>query len=297
MSRIRRGVKKGPGFALCYTGGVSEPAHVARVLRGPIRGVYATHTLSGQHFGRHWHDAYSFGVLEEGAQRWRSGRGQVAAFAGEVMTANPGEAHDGRPLGGPTRRWRILSVDADALASLIESGGVPAELSRPVIDDPTLFQILRRLFHRIEHWNARGGNRTAEALACEESLVEAAALLMARHGTARLRIDAASQDLRRVRDRLADAPAAPPSLAEMAAMTGLSRYQLLRRFEKAYGMPPHAWLLSRRAESALRLIGSGHALADAAAASGFADQSHMTRIFVRHYGFTPGAWLKAARMQ
>jgi AraC-like DNA-binding protein len=34
-------------------------------------------------------------------------------------------------------------------------------------------------------------------------------------------------------------------------------------------------------------------LAHAAAAAGFADQSHMTRIFTRQFGFTPGAWQQA----
>jgi AraC-like DNA-binding protein len=28
--------------------------------------------------------------------------------------------------------------------------------------------------------------------------------------------------------------------------------------------------------------------------SGFADQSHMTRIFVRHFGFTPGEYAAAS---
>jgi AraC-like DNA-binding protein len=41
------------------------------------------------------------------------------------------------------------------------------------------------------------------------------------------------------------------------------------------------------------LIRRGTSLADTAAASGFADQSHMTRIFTRHFGFTPGAWQRA----
>lgn len=272
---------------------MGEPPHVARVLAGPLAGIYSTHTLSGQCFGRHWHDAYSFGVLEEGAQRWVSGRGSVDAFAGQVMTANPGEVHDGRPLGTPTRRWRILSVDTDVFSSLIEQSGAPAEVTRPAIDDPMLFHVLRRLFGRIEHWNARAENRAAETLACEESLVEAGVLLVTRHGTVRLRADTPSHDLRQLRDRLADEPLDPPSLAEMAAMTGLSRYQVLRRFEKTYGLPPHAWLLSRRAEYALRLIRAGQTLAEASAASGFADQSHMTRVFVLHYGFTPGAWRKA----
>lgn len=274
-----------------------EPSHVARVLRGPLRGIHSTHTLSGQHFGRHWHEAYGFGILEAGAQRSVSGRGRVDAFAGQVITANPGEVHDGAPLGGPTRRWRILSIDTDVLSAITGHGAAPAEIMRPVIDDPALFNVLQRLFRRMERWSARAGNRAAEALACEESLVAAAVQFMARHGTAHVCTDAPDHDLRRVRDRLADEPVEPPSLAEMAAMTGLSRYQVLRRFEKAYGLPPHAWLLSRRAEYALRLIRGGETLAGAAMSCGFADQSHMTRVFLRHHGFTPGVWRKAAVLQ
>lgn len=273
------------------------PSHVARVLAGPLRGIHSTHTLSGQHFGRHWHEAYGFGILEEGAQRSASGRGRVDAFAGQVITANPGEVHDGAPLGGLTRQWRILSIDTDVFSSIIERCDAPAEIVRPVIDDPNLFKLLRRLFQRIESWSARGGNRSAEALACEESLAAATVLLMARHGTARVRTAVPDRDLRRIRDRLADIPVDPPSLAEMAAMTGLSRYQVLRRFEKSYGLPPHAWVLSRRAEYALRLIRDGEPLAGAAMASGFADQSHMTRAFVRHHGFPPGVWRRAAALQ
>jgi len=33
-------------------------------------------------------------------------------------------------------------------------------------------------------------------------------------------------------------------------------------------------------------------LADAAAISGFADQSHMTRAFVQRFGVTPGAYAR-----
>lgn len=277
--------------------GMREPPHVARVLCGPLRGIHSTHILSGQHFGRHWHEAYGFGILEDGAQRSASGRGQVDAFAGQVITTNPGEVHDGSPLGGPTRCWRILSVDADVFSSLIGHSGTPAEITRPVIDDPALFHALQRLFRRLEGWHRRAGSGAPEALACEESLVETTVLLVARHGTVRLHTDTPRHELRRIRDRLADEPANPPSLAEMAAMTGLSRYQVLRRFQKAYGLPPHAWLLSRRAESALRLIRGGSTLTDAAMASGFADQSHMSRVFARHYGFTPGAWRKATVLQ
>src|SRR5438034_1256745 len=111
------------------------------------------------------------------------------------------------------------------------------------------------------------------------------------------RRDAPSRAVRQVRERLADDAGRVPSLADLARLTGLSRYQVLRRFERAYGLPPHAWLLRRRAERARVLIRDGCTLAAAAAATGFADQSHMTRVFARQFGFTPGAWRRAARVQ
>jgi AraC-like DNA-binding protein len=46
----------------------------------------------------------------------------------------------------------------------------------------------------------------------------------------------------------------------------------------------------RRLERARRLIAVDLPLADAAAATGFADQSHMTRQFKQAYGLAPGAW-------
>jgi AraC-like DNA-binding protein len=51
----------------------------------------------------------------------------------------------------------------------------------------------------------------------------------------------------------------------------------------------------RRLELARAAIASGAPLAAAAAGAGFADQSHMTRQFVRAYGLTPGRWARLAR--
>jgi AraC-like DNA-binding protein len=46
-------------------------------------------------------------------------------------------------------------------------------------------------------------------------------------------------------------------------------------------------MMQRRVAMARRLIARGLPLAEAAAACGFADQSHMTRLFVREYGVSP----------
>ena len=83
--------------------------HVACVVGTHLRGVYCTYTRSDRHFAKHWHDVYGFGVLDDGAQRSASGRGEVSAYAGNVISTNPGEVHDGRPLGRQARAWRIVA--------------------------------------------------------------------------------------------------------------------------------------------------------------------------------------------
>jgi AraC-like DNA-binding protein len=273
---------------------MTPPAlHRSLVFGSPWPGVYGSCIESGRHYGRHSHATFGLGLIEHGAQRSASGRGTVEAHAGDLITTNPGEVHDGHPLGGPARRWRIVYLDPCVIGSM---RGDPSavttapgiELTRPVIDDPALRAALRQLLRRLERWRAGQG----DALACEESLVRTCGQLLQRHGTA-LPERAAGGDVARVRERLAADLLSPPTLAELAALVGLSKYQLLRRFQKACGLPPHAWLMVQRAERARALIRQRTGIAAAAAACGFADQSHLTRVFVRQFGFTPGAWQRA----
>jgi AraC-like DNA-binding protein len=75
---------------------------------------------------------------------------------------------------------------------------------------------------------------------------------------------------------------------------GLSRFQVARRFQQAYGMPPSAYLRQVRLRDARRRLAGGEAIGTVAVASGFADQSHLTRWFRRSYGITPGVYQRGA---
>ncbi|MBH9346152.1 helix-turn-helix transcriptional regulator, partial [Pseudomonas aeruginosa] len=90
-------------------------------------------------------------------------------------------------------------------------------------------------------------------------------------------------------------PPPPLSLAELASIAGLSRYQVLRAFSRATGLTPYAYLLQRRLERARGLLGTDQPLADIALACGFADQSHLTRLFARLYGISPGRYARPRR--
>ena len=83
------------------------------------------------------------------------------------------------------------------------------------------------------------------------------------------------------------------SLAEPALACGLSPGYFARAFRRSVGMPPHRWLLLQRVLHAKSLLRDpARPLADIAAACGFADQSHFTRVFTSIVGASPGAWRK-----
>lgn len=264
---------------------MNATVHHARLRRGPIDGVHAEELCSNRSFGRHWHDGYGFGVMEAGGHRSASGRGTVEALPGHIVTSNPGEVHDGHPLEGMPRRWRMVHVSAVAMTKLVD--GEAREFTRPVFEDPALQADIARLFARWDDLEAEGS--TSAASAWEEALTLACGRLGAQHSHGRMEAIVPAH-LQRVHDCLLDQRGAPSQLDQLARLAGLSRFQLVRQFARWKGLPPFAWLQQQRLRDARRLIADGTPLADAAAACGFADQSHLHRQFVRTYGYTPGHW-------
>lgn len=267
--------------------------HRSSIVPTPLAGVYAVTTVSGRSFERHWHDTYGIGLLVAGGHVSASGRGVVEARAGQLLASNPGEVHDGRPLGGAgVRSWRMIHIEPEVLLATLsgptEGSGGDLALTSPAFDDPALSAAMRQLFGRLDEAGV-----PRHRLAFEEAFARACGLLARRHSTRTVR-DELDAPVHLARQCLADRLDDPPTLAELAEQAGLSRFQLVRRFSAAYGLSPYAWLLRHRTERARQLIQRGLPLAEAAAACGFADQGHMTRSFSRHFGFTPGALKKAA---
>lgn len=252
-----------------------------------MAGVEAVEAESGHSFPRHTHEQFGIGVISHGAQKSASGRGPVEAGAGDVITVNPGEVHDGIPIGNAGRSWHMLYLDPDladdAIGDISEGRTRVFEFCLPVINDQRPAALFRSLFHAMTE-NGNGADlRRQEALL---TLLAQAQGEMAHRPALPAPISAA-------RDLIDSDPVAPITLWDLARESGQSRFQLLRGFAKATGMTPHAYLMQRRVHLARRLIAKRTALAQAAAASGFADQSHMTRLFVRTYGITPGAYAAA----
>lgn len=255
------------------------------ILQTTVPGVTAVVASSRHSFAKHTHDEFGIGVIEHGAQKSLSGRGMVEAGAGNLITVNPGEVHDGMPIGDEGRTWSILyfrpELVAEAAADVF-ADDLQAEITHPVMADPLLANRFRGLFRILT-------SMPDADLAGESGLLELIAQVICERRTP----VAAVPDIRHARAMVDDDPAAGHTLADLAREARLSRFQLLRAFEKATGLTAHAYIVQRRIDLARRLIADGISLAEAATSSGFADQSHMTRVFVSKYGISPGRFASA----
>lgn len=260
------------------------------ISRCGVQGVQAVVADTTHTFGRHMHDQYGIGLIVRGAQKSLSGRGIVEAQAGDIITVNPGEVHDGTPLSESGRAWLMLYFDpaalADAIKDLTEGVSENAELSRPTIRDPVSATCFFPLFRAMT--DELGGHSEIEA---RENLLLLLARLMAIGDQKPVR--GTPRGISLARARIDDDPSSSLSLCELAQIGGISQFQLVRGFSKTTGLTPHAYLIQRRLQRVRNQIAAGMTLADAAQASGFADQSHMTRLFVRTYGLSPGLYAAA----
>lgn len=88
------------------------------------------------------------------------------------------------------------------------------------------------------------------------------------------------------------------TVRELATHCELSTSRFSSVFKRTTGVAPHRWLTLRRVERAKALLGDASlSLASIAHACGFADQSHLTHVFVATTGLPPGAWRRAGSQQ
>lgn len=100
-----------------------------------------------------------------------------------------------------------------------------------------------------------------------------------------------ARHLLRARD-LADARYFEPlGVDDMARTAGLSRAHFSREFRRAFGEPPHAYLLTRRLERAAALLRTtDNSVAEICLAVGLQSVGSFTTSFTRTYGKSPTAY-------
>jgi AraC-like DNA-binding protein len=83
----------------------------------------------------------------------------------------------------------------------------------------------------------------------------------------------------------------PLGVDDLAAAAGLSRAHFSREFRRAFGEPPHSYLLTRRLERAAALLRTtDRSVADICLSVGLKSVGSFTTSFTRTYGISPTSY-------
>jgi AraC-like ligand binding domain len=143
---------------------MAKRMHRVEQHRSRLRGIEALTLFSNHAFPRHSHDQFGIGIMTFGAQRSWSVIGQVESEVGDVIMVNPGEMHDGLPVDGLARGWRILYLNPTLVAR--EIAEEEANVVRPVARDPQLARDVDRLFSLVTGWMVLRRKRASRVASC-----------------------------------------------------------------------------------------------------------------------------------
>jgi AraC-like DNA-binding protein len=230
-------------------------------------------------------------MMQRGAARFTVDSTRQLASAGELFVLEPEAVHTGMAAVPEGWAYKVLYVDPVILCDWAErEGSAPRAARWVVFRDPSLRQALL---------DAHGALADEPpGLAVEEKVLRAIAG-MAPH--LRMQVSQRRRDraehaaVRRARRHLQEQWDQRVSLAELAGVAGLSRFELIRRFQREIGLTPHAFQRDLRIGHARRMLSDGEAAAVVAASCGFADQPRLTRVFKHLVGVNPGHYARATR--
>lgn len=244
-------------------------------------------------FPMHTHDCFATAIILDGSHVYQQGRRRHHTGAGHVIFTNPQEPH-GNEAGGP-EGWTCLTFQFDA--HLLETLGLTASgadfaFGHAISESPVVSTRMLAL--------GRAALEQRGRLEQDCRLHDLLAGLLRHHRpedvAQPLPQGRDNRHIRRCLDYIQDNLGTNIGLADLARECGLNPDYLCRLFQRHLGMPPYEYLLNARVNRAEAALKDGRRPVDAALDSGFADQSHMTRMFRRYRRISPAAFQKEVRI-
>jgi len=248
-----------------------------------VPGVEALHAQFVRHAYRpHSHPTWTVAVIERGAAAFDVDATHHRADRGELFVLEPEAVHTGMAAVPEGWQYKVLYLDPELLPRW--DVAAPRAARWTVFRDVGLRDALLAAHATLV--------REPPGLAVDEALLRAVALLRPhlRPGPVASRGRAEHAAVRRAAGYLRERFDRRVPLAELAQVAGLSRFELVRRFHQQMGLTPHGFQTDLRIAQARRLLAAGERPAAVAAACGFADQPHLTRVFRAAVGVTPARY-------
>ncbi|MFJ3058316.1 AraC family transcriptional regulator [Herbaspirillum sp. NPDC087042] len=239
--------------------------------------------FQGHGYEPHRHDTYAIGITLSGVQAFNYRKSIHYSLPGQTMVIHPDELHDGEAGTEDGFLYRIAYIEPTLFRRLLADGSLPY-VNVGLSSDPRLYRATWQLLFDISVQH--------DALERDDHLWDLAEAMqsMSNHKRKPHRGDLRAAQM--AREYIHDNLDKVVTLDELAHISGRDRWNLSRDFRGYFATSPYRYLTMRRLDLVRRLASAGESLAESSAIAGFADQSHMTRQFVKTYGMSPARWLR-----
>ncbi|MFZ6653863.1 AraC family transcriptional regulator [Undibacterium sp. TJN19] len=249
----------------------------------PLAGVERIEAFfKGRAYAPHRHDTYAIGRTISGVQSFHYRSSMRHSLAGHTIVLHPDELHDGQAGTTDGFHYRMVYVEPAMLQDILQGRPLPF-IAGGVSTDPRLFRATQALLNNFTD--------TVDGLEQDDAMFDLAMAMQQVSGQPL----AKPGDFRAAqiaREYIDDALDQTITLDQLATASGRDRWSLSRDFRQFFGTSPYRYITMRRLALVRRLMLAGRPLAECAVFAGFADQSHMSRQFLKTYGISPAKWLR-----
>ena len=224
----------------------------------------------------HLHVQPYFSILVQGSYRENCGSTSWDCMPGQVIFHAPGEVHSDQffDQGGELLNLEVLPEFEERL----REDRIPTDL-RVALNHPYALELALKLRQELRSPDSLSG------LAIEGLSMELAACVLRGRLT---RVESQGHWIHRIDATLRERFSNPPSLAELAEMVHVHPVHVARTFRKRLHCSVGEYVRMLRIEAACeQLRQTDLSLAEIAAETGFADQSHLSRTLKRYMGISP----------
>lgn len=273
-------------------------------MKKEVRTVCFDETLSlealsfegvSQPFPNHFHDYYVIGLVLRGTREMYCKNRSLMIGEGDVLLLEPADNHgcvsvdaDGHPVNCGAFDYIALNISENVMRRLAEEitgDNIKPSFSENVVKSAEFGGLILKL-HKLIFDDCREFEK-------EETLLLLISHILENYAQPFLQTVAPnSDDVERVCEFMDERYGEHIGLDELCRIGRMSKSTLLRSFAKYKGITPYRYLQSVRINRSKDLLEQGTQPIDAAALTGFSDQSHFSNSFHMFIGLSPAAYGK-----
>ena len=242
-------------------------------------------SFSTRSFAPHFHECYSLILVEEGAADYSYKDHGYKVGGGKLLILNPYDVHTGKAINGSQWKFRSMYLPIAMMESQTKVEGKVESLSWKdrIIKHPQIIQRFVGLHNKLMD-EQEGIALETDLLGFVEELREVS------FDSFEDVSDHRNVPLLAIRDYLHAHFDEQVQLQDLERVSGWTKFHLIHRFTRCYGLSPHKYMLNLRIAAAKRLLKKRISATEVAYQTGFFDQSHFIRTFKGMTGITPKAY-------